>query len=63
METFEQRCHDLETVKSEFGHCNVSRKYSANPSLGQWCSTMRYYYNKIQQGYTPKSNLTQDQIA
>jgi hypothetical protein len=62
MTTVEQRCHDLEAFKSEFGHCNVSRKYSANPSLGQWCSRMRCYYNQIQQGRTPERNLTQDKI-
>ena len=61
--TFEQRCHDLEAYKNEFGHCNVPRQYSANPSLGTWCNTMRYAYNQIQQGQTPSSNLTPDQIA
>jgi len=61
-EIFEQRCHDLEAFKSEFGHCNVGQKYSANPSLGNWCSKMRCAYNKIQQGQSPQSNLTQDQI-
>jgi len=61
-ETFEQRCRDLEAFKSEFGHCNVPGRYSVNPSLGNWCSTMRCHYNKIQQGQKPKSNLTQDRI-
>jgi len=61
-ETFAQRCHDLEAFKSEFGHCNVPYKYSANPSLGNWCSTTRYNYNQIQRGQTPRSNLTQDEI-
>jgi len=60
--TFEQRCRDLELFKSEFGHCNVSCKYSANPSLGMWCNATRAAYKKIQQGNTPKKNLTQDQI-
>ena len=61
--TFEQRCRDLEAFKNKFGHCKVPYKYSADPSLGQWCNNMRYYYNQIQQGQTPNSNLTQDQIA
>ena len=61
-ETFEQRCHDLKAFKSQFGHCNVPWKYSVDPSLGQWCSTTRCAYNKIQQGKTPKRNLTQDQM-
>jgi hypothetical protein len=60
---FEQRCRDLEAFKSEFGHCNVPCTYSANPSLGQWCNNMRYYYNQIQQGQKSNCNLTQDQIA
>jgi len=60
--TFEQKCHDLEAFKSEFGHCNVPSNYSANPSLGKWCSNIRCSYNQIQQGQTPKRNLTQDQI-
>jgi len=61
-EIFEQHCHDLEAFKSEFGHCNVPSRYSVNPSLGYWCSRMRYSYNKIQQGQTPHINITQDQI-
>jgi len=61
-EIFEQRCRDIEAFKSEFGHCNVKRNNSADPSLGRWCKNARYSYNKIQQGQIPKSNLTQDQI-
>jgi hypothetical protein len=60
--TFEQRCHDLEAFKSEFRHCNVSRTYLADPSLGNWCSRMRGDYNEIQQGQAPRKNLTPDQI-
>jgi len=61
-ETLEQRCRHLEAFKSKFGHCNVPFKYSANPSLGNWCSAVRYYYNKIQQGQTPRRNFTQYHI-
>ena len=40
--TFEQRCHELEAFKGDFGHCNVPHKsYSVNPSLVRWCSKMR----------------------
>ena len=60
--TFEQRCHDLEAFKSKFGHYHVPFVYSANPSLAKWCSTMRFAYYQIQQGQTPNSNLTPDQI-
>jgi len=60
--TFEQRCRDLEAFKNEIGHCNVPFKYSANPSLGNWCHERRCAYNKIQRGQTPRRNLTQGQI-
>jgi len=30
--------------------------------LGNWCNGMRCAYNKIQQGQTPRNNLTQDRI-
>jgi hypothetical protein len=62
MSLFEQRYHALEAFKSKFGRCNVSRKYSADPSLGGWRNAMRCAYKKIQQGQTPKRNLTQDEI-
>jgi hypothetical protein len=61
-DAFEQRFHDLEAFKSEFGHCNVGCKYLADPSLGSWCIRIRYTYNHIQKGQTPKRTLTQDQI-
>ena len=35
---FENRCLDLEAFKRKFGHCNVSRGYSAGPSLRHWCN-------------------------
>ena len=60
--TFEQRCRDLEAFKSEFGHCDVTQNNSAVPSLAIWCSNIRTAYKKIQQGQTPKGNLTQDGI-
>jgi hypothetical protein len=60
--TFEQRCHDLEALKSKFGYCYVPKKYSVNPSLGSWCSTMRSTYNEIQQGQIPKRNLAEVRI-
>ena len=53
--SFEQRYKELVEFIDEFGHCNVPHRYSANPSLEQWCSKMRYYYNhQIQQGLTPR---------
>ena len=61
-ESFEGRCKQLVDFVDKFGHCHVPYKYLVNPSLGRWCSTMRSAYNKIQQGQTPKINLTQVQI-
>ena len=58
MVSFEQRCHELEAFKSDFGHCNAHR----NHALGRWCNAMRASYNKIQQGQKPNYNLNQDQI-
>jgi hypothetical protein len=62
MKTFEQRCHGLVSFKSEFGHCDVPWKFLVNPSLWTWCNEMRCACNSIQQGQTPKSNLTKYQI-
>lgn len=38
---FEKRCNQLLHSNGEFGHCNISTKYSGNLSLGGWCSHMR----------------------
>jgi len=61
-EAFEKRCRELIVFKEEFGHCNVPTKYSGNPSLGQWCSSMRIAYKKIQKGMTTDRNLSLDRI-
>jgi hypothetical protein len=61
-EAFEQRCCDLEAFKSEFGHCDVPYHYSADPSLGKWCSNIRFAYTQTQQGQKPRMNLCQDRI-
>lgn len=47
---FEERFNQLLQFKEEFGHCNVPIKYSENPSLGQWCSSLKSMYNRIQNG-------------
>jgi len=59
---FEKRCLDLEAFKKKFGHCDVPQQYSVDPSLGRWCSRMRYTYNQIQQGKPTKIKLSQDRI-
>ena len=60
--TFEQRCLDLEAFKRKFGHCHVPCAYPADPSLGNWCSSIRYAYHKIQQGKPAIRNLSQERI-
>jgi len=60
--TFEERCHELIAFKEEFGHCNVTRRYAGNPSLGQWCRDIRNAYNRIQKGLKTNSNLSQGRI-
>ena len=57
---FEKRCHDLEAFKRKFGHCYVP--HSVDPSLGQWCSSMRNTHDRIQQGKPTRRNLSQDRI-
>jgi len=54
---FEERCNQLIRFKEEFGHCNVPQKYSENPSLGQWCNTMRSTHNKIKKGIHKSSRV------
>jgi hypothetical protein len=49
-EAFENRCRQLMEFKSEFGHCNVPQKYEGIKSLGQWCSNMRFAYNRLNKG-------------
>jgi hypothetical protein len=60
--TFEGRYKQLIAFIDEFGHCHVPYRYSADLSLGRWCNEIRYSYNSIQQGQTPRRNLTQDRI-
>jgi len=60
--SFDERCNQILLFKEEFGHCNVPPRYSDNPSLGQWCKTMRTAYKKIQKGMNTNYNLSQDRI-
>lgn len=47
---FDKRCHEIEVFKSKFGHCNVPKNYSDNPSLGGWCNDIKVAYKKLQNG-------------
>ena len=59
---FEKHCSDLITYKEEFGDCKVPQRYSADPSLGRWCSNVRGAYKKIQKGEEPGYKLSKDRI-
>ena len=39
----------LVQFKKEHGHCNVPRKYEADPSLGTWVSKQRQNYRNFQE--------------
>ena len=40
--SWEQRFKELERFKKEYGHCNVSTKYQANPALARWVASLRH---------------------
>lgn len=61
--SFEERLVELAAFKVKHGHCNAPQTRSSQyVSLGVWCSEMRASYKRIQQGKTPRSALSQDQI-
>ena len=57
--TFEERFNQLLRFKEEFGNCNVSQKYSENPGLGQWCSSIRSMHNRVKNGSQKSLVLSQ----
>lgn len=59
---FELHCREIEVFKSEFGHCNVPSIYSADPTLGAWCTSLRRTYNLIHKGKKPDRILSQNRI-
>jgi len=40
--SWEQRFKELESFKTEHGHCNVPPKYRPNPALGRWVAGIRH---------------------
>ena len=56
--TFEQRCHDLEAFKSEFGHCNVPQPYSVDPSFEKW-----FQSNSTRKSNEPESLSRLDRVS
>jgi hypothetical protein len=49
-ESWSVRFQQLCEFKAQFSHCRVPRKYSANPTLGQWVSTQRTTHRLHQEG-------------
>ena len=45
----ETRYNALVAYKKERGHCLVPQGFSENPSLGNWVSTQRVNYKKLQE--------------
>ena len=44
--SWEERFDELVEFKDEFGHCNVSQNYAANPALAKWVRTQRQITRK-----------------
>ena len=45
---FDARFDELAEFKNNFGHCDVPKQYSENPTLGSWCHTLRKVYKDQQ---------------
>lgn len=60
--TFEKRCVQLEAYKKQYGHCDIPRSFTADPSLRKWCENMRMAYSCIRQGKATRYNLPQSRI-
>ena len=61
-EKFDKQCAALIKFKKDNGHCNVPQRYTANPSLGQFCTNMRVAYNCLLIKKKPKHNLSNERI-
>jgi len=60
-EAWETRLQELQEFHQTHGHCRVPQKYSQNPSLGMWVSTMRVEFKKRENG--KQSSMTAELIA
>ncbi len=60
--SFVERIEELRDYKLKHGHCRVPCKFEQNPSLGNWCSTLRSSYKMIQEGRKPWIKLTEKNI-
>jgi len=59
---FERHCCDLEVFQRYSWTFPCALDYTANSSLGRWCTDTRDTYRKIQKGEDPRHNLSSDGI-
>ena len=59
---FEKHCRELQAFIEEFGHLRVPLRYPKNPSFGQWCTSTRCPYTKLQKRMPIKRDLSQDKM-
>jgi hypothetical protein len=66
-DTFKHKFEELVAYKKMHGHCNPSSSTASSsnthPSVDEWCSNLRSYYQQIQEGKMPRGSLTLDQIV
>eukprot|EP00591_Stephanopyxis_turris_P005053 CAMPEP_0195514126 /NCGR_PEP_ID=MMETSP0794_2-20130614/5601_1 /TAXON_ID=515487 /ORGANISM="Stephanopyxis turris, Strain CCMP 815" /LENGTH=384 /DNA_ID=CAMNT_0040642295 /DNA_START=179 /DNA_END=1330 /DNA_ORIENTATION=+ len=55
------RLKELMEYKENNGHCNVPRRFTENPRLGNWVQQQRDLYKRFNDGKS--SSLTEDRIA
>merc|ERR1712194_261474 len=58
---YEASLAKLAAFKRKHGHCNVSKNYAGDPSLGRWVHNQRAHYKNLQKG-TP-SQMTGERMA
>jgi hypothetical protein len=62
IQSFDDRFNDIMAFKAKYGHCDVSRN-GENASLSQWCSGLRFLYEKIQNNQMPpRMKLSNEKI-
>mmetsp|Transcript_6646 Transcript_6646/g.9711 ORF Transcript_6646/g.9711 Transcript_6646/m.9711 type:complete len:482 (+) Transcript_6646:276-1721(+) len=58
--SFEERMDQLREYKLEHGDCNVPRRYSKVPQLGEWVKKTRAAFKEYVRGF--KSRLTEERV-
>lgn len=58
--SFDERMYQLRKYKLEHGDCNVPRRYSKIPQLGEWVRKMRASFKDLVRGV--KTRLTEERV-